>query len=106
MPRRSSRALASTGTAHLADRLFATLSGGEKQRVVIAAALAQLVGLTPEGGSHVRFLFSTSRPRRSIWHISSRSRRCCKALHDERRAAIVISTHDISLAARSATRSC
>jgi ABC-type cobalamin/Fe3+-siderophores transport system ATPase subunit len=34
--------LASTGTLHLKDRLFATLSGGEKQRVIIAAALAQI----------------------------------------------------------------
>jgi iron complex transport system ATP-binding protein len=34
-------ALAATGTAHLEDRQFHTLSGGEKQRVVIAAALAQ-----------------------------------------------------------------
>jgi iron complex transport system ATP-binding protein len=34
-------ALAATGTSHLADRFFHELSGGEKQRVVIAAALAQ-----------------------------------------------------------------
>ena len=34
-------ALAATGTRHLADRPFHELSGGEKQRVVIAAALAQ-----------------------------------------------------------------
>ena len=34
-------ALAATDAAHLEDRDFATLSGGEKQRVVIAAALAQ-----------------------------------------------------------------
>ena len=34
-------ALAATGTAALEGRQFATLSGGEKQRVVIAGALAQ-----------------------------------------------------------------
>ena len=35
-------ALAATGTRALADRQFTTLSGGEKQRVIIAAALAQI----------------------------------------------------------------
>jgi len=35
------QALASTGTSAFEDRPFATLSGGEKQRVVIASALAQ-----------------------------------------------------------------
>jgi iron complex transport system ATP-binding protein len=36
------RALEATGTGAFEDRLFATLSGGEKQRVIIAAALAQI----------------------------------------------------------------
>ena len=36
------RALDSTGTLPFRDRLFATLSGGEKQRVIIGAALAQI----------------------------------------------------------------
>src|SRR5262249_35099961 len=38
------QALAATGTLALEDRQFATLSGGEKQRVVIASALAQISG--------------------------------------------------------------
>jgi ABC-type cobalamin/Fe3+-siderophores transport system ATPase subunit len=36
------RALDATGTLALRDRPFATLSGGEKQRVIIGAALAQI----------------------------------------------------------------
>ncbi len=43
-------ALAATGTLALEDRLFATLSGGEKQRVVIAAALAQISGANRGSG--------------------------------------------------------
>ena len=90
--------LTSTGTLHLKDRLFATLSGGEKQRVVIAAALAQIFRLTPRRkplpspkaerhGSRRNLVASafrrkkpaiscsTSRRRRSISATSSKSRR-------------------------------
>ena len=35
-------ALAATGAAELESRPFSTLSGGEKQRVIIAAALTQI----------------------------------------------------------------
>jgi iron complex transport system ATP-binding protein len=56
-------ALESTGTRHLADRGFQTLSGGEKQRVIIASALAQLdqaPGLRPQApGDNVQVRTST-----------------------------------------------
>ena len=41
-------ALAATGTLELQDRPFDTLSGGEKQRVIIAAALAQIAAAEAE----------------------------------------------------------
>ena len=83
--------LASTGTRHLKDRLFATLSGGEKQRVVIAAALAQISGT---GG----FLL-LDEPTASLdlgyqLEVTTLLRR----LHEERGVAILISTHDLGLA--------
>ena len=43
----ATQALAATGTSDLASRTFSTLSGGEKQRVVIASALAQLSSTDP-----------------------------------------------------------
>src|SRR5580765_4593556 len=42
-------ALAATGTLALQDRAFDTLSGGEKQRVIIAAALAQTAAAERDG---------------------------------------------------------
>ena len=42
-------ALAATGTSPLEDRRFDTLSGGEKQRVIVAAALAQITAAQSDG---------------------------------------------------------
>jgi len=42
-------AMAATGTLSLQDRQFDTLSGGEKQRVIVAAALAQIAGAADHG---------------------------------------------------------
>jgi iron complex transport system ATP-binding protein len=41
--------LAATGTGSLEDRPFGTLSGGEKQRVIVAAALAQIAAAQGDG---------------------------------------------------------
>jgi len=98
------RALDSTGTFEFRDRLFATLSGGEKQRVIIGAALAQIAPgtgdvkerLRPEDSGYLLL----DEPTASLdlayqLEVVDLLRR----LHDERGVSIVISTHDLSLAA-------
>jgi len=82
-------AMAATGTAHLAERLYSTLSGGEKQRTVIASALAQ----TPD-------LLLLDEPTASLdlgyqIEIASLLRR----LNRERGVTMVMATHDLNLAA-------
>jgi iron complex transport system ATP-binding protein len=89
--------LTSTGTLHLRDRLFATLSGGEKQRVVIAAALAQIFRLQAEETETGYLLLDE--PTASLdlgYQLEVAS--LLRQLHEDRRVAIVISTHDLGLA--------
>jgi len=82
-------AMRATGTDTLEDRLFATLSGGEKQRVVIAAALAQssemLLLDEPTTALDLRYQFEVLA--------------VLKRLNQERGATLVVSTHDLNLAA-------
>jgi len=82
-------ALAATGTSALEARLFATLSGGEKQRVVIASALAQssdvLLLDEPTAALDLGYQFE----------ITALLRR----LNAERRTTMIVSTHDLNLAA-------
>jgi iron complex transport system ATP-binding protein len=82
-------ALAATGTQHLASRLFNTLSGGEKQRVVIAGALAQ----NPD-------ILLLDEPTASLdlaYQLEIRS--ILQKLNRERALTIVVSTHDLNFAA-------
>jgi iron complex transport system ATP-binding protein len=82
-------ALAATGTAALERRLFATLSGGEKQRVVIASALAQQADILlldePTASLDVGYQFE-------IANLLGR-------LNQERDLTIVVATHDLNFAA-------
>src|SRR4029450_11594492 len=91
------RALESTGTAAFADRPFRTLSGGEKQRVVIASALAQLDA--GPGRSVAGKILMLDEPTASLdlkyqFEILATLRR----LHDATGLTIVLSTHDLRFA--------
>ncbi|HKB12398.1 MAG TPA: ABC transporter ATP-binding protein [Vicinamibacterales bacterium] len=82
-------ALAATGTAALESRQFATLSGGEKQRVVIASALAQAaeILLLDEPTASLDLGFQLD-----IVSLLAR-------LNRDRAVTMVVSTHDLNLAA-------
>jgi iron complex transport system ATP-binding protein len=83
------KALRATGTDHLASRLFNTLSGGEKQRVVIAGALAQ----NPE-------ILLLDEPTASLdlaYQLEIRS--ILSMLNRERDLTIIVCTHDLNFAA-------
>lgn len=82
-------ALAATGTAHLEDRAFHTLSGGEKQRVVIAAALAQ--------ASDVLLLDEPTASLDLGYQLDIAT--LLSTLNRERGVTMAISTHDLNLAA-------
>src|SRR5262245_24428308 len=82
-------ALRSTGTEALESRSFATLSGGEKQRVIIAAALAQASDILlldePTTALDLGYQFEIAA--------------LLKRLNREHGTTMVVSTHDLNLAA-------
>src|SRR5206468_4826746 len=82
-------ALMATGTSAFETRRFATLSGGEKQRVVIASALAQSSGILlldePTASLDLGFQFDIAA--------------LLVRLNRERAVTLVVSTHDLNLAA-------
>ena len=82
-------ALAATGTGHLETRAFHTLSGGEKQRVVIAAALAQ--------ASDVLLLDEPTASLDLGYQLDVAA--LLSTLNRDRGVTMAISTHDLNLAA-------
>jgi iron complex transport system ATP-binding protein len=82
-------AMRATGTAALAARAFATLSGGEKQRVVIASALAQASDMLlldePTAALDLRNQFEIAA--------------LLRGLNAARGTTMIVSTHDLNLAA-------
>ena len=96
-------ALTSTGTLSLHDRMFNTLSGGEKQRVVIAAALAQLA---PSASSSAPSLSSAhsalllDEPTAALdLKYQLETAALVRDLHARHGLTVVMSTHDLNLAA-------
>lgn len=91
-------ALAATGTLAFENRPFSTLSGGEKQRVVIASALAQL-GPLDRIGSHGAELLLLDEPTSSLdlaYQLEIAS--ILTKLNHDHGLTIVVSTHDLNLA--------
>jgi iron complex transport system ATP-binding protein len=82
-------ALAATGTLALADRPFGTLSGGEKQRVVIAGALAQAAG--------TMLLDEPTAALDPGYQVEVAS--LLRALNRDRGVTMAVATHDLNLAA-------
>lgn len=92
-------ALRSTGVSHLAERCYASLSGGEKQRVQLARALAQVW----ENDREPRYLL-LDEPTASLdlvhQHVCLRLARRAAA----RGAGVLVVLHDLSLAVHYADR--
>src|SRR5262249_13483135 len=82
-------AMSATGTSELENRSFATLSGGEKQRVVIASALAQ--------ASDVLLLDEPTASLDLGYQLDTVL--LLTRLNRERGTTMIVSTHDLNVAA-------
>ena len=96
-------ALAATGTLAFQDRPFETLSGGEKQRVIIAAALAQIdatrhgAALPPQPGESILLLDEPTAALDLAYQLELAS--LLRTLKARLPVTVVVSTHDLNFAA-------
>lgn len=102
------RTLAATGTTHLEHRTFRTLSGGEKQRVVIASALAQFetdAGETadardaPGAPVHTRVLLLDEPTSSLDLSFQLATAALVDTLNRSHDTTVVVCTHDLNFAA-------
>ena len=91
-------ALEATGTDSLAERPFHTLSGGEKQRVVIASALAQLDARGGQSGEKARVLLLDEPTSSLDVKFQLEVAAILGRLHEDQEITIVLSTHDLRFA--------
>lgn len=89
-------ALRATGTLSFADRPFTTLSGGEKQRVIIAAALAQIAA--PASAAHRLLLLDEPTTALDVGYVLETAD-LLRRLQQDQPLAIVVCTHDLNFAA-------
>jgi iron complex transport system ATP-binding protein len=87
-------ALRDTGTEHLAARMFPTLSGGEKQRVIIAGALAQ--------AASVMLLDEPTAALDPGYQLEIGA--LLRGLNARRQVTLAIATHDLNFAASVCSR--
>ena len=96
------RMLAATDTAVFEQRMFRTLSGGEKQRVVIASALAQFetsADTRHHGPDETRVLLLDEPTSSLDLAFQLETARLLRRVHGDERTSIVICTHDLNFAA-------
>ena len=96
--RYAQHALAATGTSQLCTRGFETLSGGEKQRVVIASALTQLSSDVDTTDQSQILLLDEPTASLDLGYQLEVSQ-LIRSLN-QRGITIVVSTHDLNFAAR------
>jgi iron complex transport system ATP-binding protein len=90
-------ALVATGTLAFRDRPFATLSGGEKQRVIIASALAQIWGANSTAAETILLLDEPTTALDVGYQLEIAA--LLRSLQQQFSLTIVISTHDLNFAA-------
>jgi iron complex transport system ATP-binding protein len=89
------QSLEATGTLTLQEREFSTLSGGEKQRVIIAAAIAQIADRDTGRGA----VLLLDEPTAALdLHYQLEVADLLARLHRSHALSVVISTHDLNFA--------